>query len=173
MKIEYQPRATAAPPDGAGRGFGRAVVLAVLALSLVQLLCCHLNGDAPLRRDFGRSTDDARNAASAARLLLPLVRLAGGRNLQLHYAPTTDTSYETGNIHCGLYYGLNYALYPARAIVGDGRSIINDGDTLRAADVVPADRLLRAHGVAAVLTVQADRSSIRTAVRPLLPTSRP
>ena len=115
-----------------------AAMLVVLMASAGQLLFCYLNPLAPLRQGFGRDTPIARQAAQQVAFENQLSAKVGGRSIQLHFVEPSPPTPATGMIACGMYYATNYALWPNRAVVGDGRAVVNDTDTLRAADHVPA-----------------------------------
>ena len=151
------------PPRSPGRGLARAGVLLVLAAATLELLLAQLSPGAPIRQGFGAETPLAIQARRQAAFVAPIVRLADGRNIELHYAFTDPSPPPAAAdlLIAGVYYGINYALAPARAIVGDGRGVINDGPTLRAADRVPSDAWLRAHGVPVVVTVPIDAQGLR------------
>ena len=162
--LSYQ---TPPPRPTAWQTLRRVGVLAGLAVALIQLLVCHLNASAPLRQNFGRDMPLARAAVDQVKLEAGLIGLTGGRPMELHYVERPPSS-DTGMTACGLYFGLNYAMFPSRAFVGDGRHVIHDAATLRAADAVPSDAALRARGVAAVVTVGVTPTSLQTAVRPVV-----
>ncbi len=135
------------PPPRPATTATQVVVLVALAAAVVQLLAVQLSPDAPARRGTAAATGQA---AGRAAVLAPVVRLAAGRNVELHFVENPPSP-QTGMATTGIYYGLNYALWPARAYVGrDDR--VNDDQTLRAADAVPPDAWMAAHGVAAVVT---------------------
>ena len=130
----------------------------LLTVAVVQLL---LSQAAPLRQAFGTGTPMAVQAKRQAAFTAPIVRLADGRNIELHFGTPSPSPPGADLLTAGVYYGVTYALAPARAYVGEDRTVINDGVTLRAADHVAPDRWLRDHGVAAVLTFPLDAQGLR------------
>jgi hypothetical protein len=145
-----------APPPAPRSGPARAAVVVVLFAAVLQLIGTQLNQAAPARRDFASGTPIAIQARRQMAFTAPIVRLADGRNVELSFDEPSPPPAGAAVVTAGVYYGVNYALCPARAFVGDDRAIINDGASLRAADHLPADGWLREHGVAAVLTYPVD-----------------
>ena len=144
----------------AAHGPRRLVVLVLLALAAAQLAVADLDPSAPARQGFGPNAPAARQSAWLANLTAPVVRLADGRNVELHFAAAPNLPAAADGIAEGVYYGLNYALFPARAFVGDDRQVVNNGATLRRADRVPPDAWLRGHGVAAVVVYPLDAQGL-------------
>ena len=135
----------------------RTLVTVGLGLAAVQMLVTQLNPAAPLRQ--GRALPLAVEAAGRPAFTAPLVRLAAGRNLGLHFRDPVPTP-QTDRVISDVYYSLGYDLFPARALIGEDRRPINDGPTLRAADHVPPDRWSAAHGVADVVTFPVDAAGL-------------
>ncbi len=156
-------------PSSPAVRIGRVTVAIVLGRAVAQLLSAQLDPLAPLRQGFGPDAPAARQAAGRAAITAPVVQLSDGRNLELHFDDTAHSP-AAGVLAGGLYYALNYALYPARAFVGDDRRPINGDVTLRAADRVPPERWLRDHGVAAVVTYPLDAAGLH---RPIARAVRP
>lgn len=149
--------------DGPPLPFG---VLVLFAAAVLYLLAAQLNPAAPLRQGLNGETWISRQAQGRAAVVGPVERLADGRNVELHFADAAPSD-RSGVVSSGVYYGLNYAMFPARAFVGDDRSVVNDAATLRAADRLPSEGWLRDHGVVAVVTFPVDAAGLHK------PTARP
>jgi hypothetical protein len=84
------------------------------------------------------------------------IATAHGGNLAMHFDGFNPANTTDGKIMSELYFRANYALYPKRCYVGDGKVIINVLANLTAADRVPPDVWLKSHRVNGVVTISFD-----------------
>ena len=159
-----------ASPGRDRRVVGGTLLVAVLAAAQLPLLYVHLNPFAPARQDFGRATPVARNAADLDRLGRSVAAAVSGRSVEFHLQEPSPPPAAQDLLVAGLYYRMNYALFPARAVAGDGTRTVNDAATLRAADVLPPDDRLAGRSAVVTFAV-APATGVATHVR-LLDTAR-
>ncbi len=140
----------------ARRKRGSPVVLLALALAVVHLAVVQFNEAMPMRQEFGVRTPVAQSARMIAALGSVALQKGGGGNVQLHFVNAQPLNDQASLMVTGTYYGLNYALYPARAFIGRGDRILNTDADILAADVVPPVDQLRARGITTVIQVSRD-----------------
>ena len=133
---------------------------AAMAAAVLHTAGGQLAPAAPVRDQFGANTEAARHARARAAILGPVEASAGGRNVALHF-DEPNPSMATGTLMCGVYFGLNYDLYPARAVLGVGRSVINGDATIRAADRTPPDGWAGRSGVGLLVHYRVDGAGLQ------------
>ena len=160
--VDYAP----APPPRPRRGLGPVIVSGLLVVAQLQLLLCLLGPNAPVRQGFGRDTPVAAGAEQQEQLAQQVVQRVGTEPVEVHFVQPRPPSPASGMVACEVYYGLNYALWPGRAVVGDGRAVVNDAATLAAADALPPASAL-AGRVAATLTCGIGPGGVTADLRPV------
>jgi len=147
------------------------VACAALAAAVLDTAAGQLGPNAPLRDDLGANTEAARHALGRAAALGPVEALAGGRNVAVHFDEPVPTV-ATGTLMCGVYFGLNYDLYPARAVIGSGRPVINGDGSIRAADRVPLGGWRGVPGVGVAVDYRVDAAGLHQLDTRSLPETR-